>query len=53
MELDNAILPKLSLHMEEEVEEEGAEGRPAAWLVTWGQPYPAVLGSSEKKTCRL
>lgn len=33
MELDNAILPDLALHMEKELEEEEAGGRPAAWLI--------------------
>lgn len=38
MELDNAILPNLALHMEWKPGEEGAEGKPAAWLVIGGQP---------------
>ena len=53
MELDNAILPNLALYMEKELEEEGAEGRPAAWLVTPGQLSPAIPGSPGGKTCRL
>lgn len=38
MELDNAILPNLALHMEKQLEEEGAEGKLSAWLVLGGQP---------------
>lgn len=53
MELDNAILPNLALHREKELEEEGAEGRPAAWLVTEASPSPAIPRSPEGKTLRL
>lgn len=43
MELDDAIFPNLALHMENYLEEEEAEGRPAAWLVTQAQLSQAHL----------
>lgn len=53
MELDNAILPNLALRKEKELEEDGAEGRPAAWLVTGVQLSPAVPGSHGGQTLQL
>lgn len=53
MELDDAIFPNLALHMENYLEEEEAEGRPAAWLVTQAQLSPAIPGSPGGKAWKL